>query len=70
MKVSAPLLVMAGGPYHRGLSHQGIARTRDVVAAQPHLIAPVDRRLVPSGLPGNRRVFPLQPPRDGRMFLS
>src|SRR5579863_5709748 len=56
-----------GGPNHGGFPYRSIAGTRDMVAAQSHLITPIDYSLLPLGLPGNRRIFPLQPARDGRI---
>lgn len=58
---------LAGGAHNRSLSQRGIARPRHVVTAQPHLVAPINRGVVPPGLPGDCRVFSPQPMRDSRI---
>ena len=55
---------LTGGPDHRGLSYRGIARTAHVVAAQSHLVTPVNHGLFAFRGPGDRRIFQRKPLRD------
>ena len=58
---------LPGGPDDRRLAHRGVARTGNVVAAQAHLVAPVNHGLLPLGVPNNRRILRAQPARNCRI---
>ena len=59
---------LAGRSGHRGLSHGGITAAPHMVAAEPHIIAPVQHGPFAFRLPGQRRVLLRELARDSRVL--